>query len=326
MKLKKILFGVAFSIIIIGSGKIKTTATEMENEELYPITVESDDWFDYSVEEKSEMLKLDSETTKEMTDEQLVRAIADYPYLIDIYICDTLNEGLEKFKDNCDAYKELMERKNGVDSFVKYSKQLIFEMEKEPREDGRTEFVTLALKDIAEQLKANAKVEVLNITSRISGPVTPKGSGVPYYVIAENHTSSYHAARDKETVNSYGVTLVRNGSCKYNCHSYAWYSTSSSNSYWIDNPSIYMTDGSYKRIYNGGVSASITSYGFKTNDKIYYAKNTHSAIFVDNPTNGALLATLRVRSKWGQLGVFEHTITKVPKDYDYSTVSAWHKK
>lgn len=86
MKLTKILFGVAFSIIIIGSGKIKTTATEMENEELYPITVESDDWFDYSVEEKSEMLKLDSETTKEMTDEQLVRAIADYPYLIDIYM------------------------------------------------------------------------------------------------------------------------------------------------------------------------------------------------------------------------------------------------
>lgn len=45
----------------------------------YAITVESDDWFDYSVLEKNKMLKIDNQTTSEMSDEELVRAIADFP-------------------------------------------------------------------------------------------------------------------------------------------------------------------------------------------------------------------------------------------------------
>ncbi|NCE63148.1 hypothetical protein D1159_00785 [Pseudoflavonifractor sp. 524-17] len=33
----------------------------------------------------------------------------------------------------------------------------------------------------------------------------------------------------------------------YNCHSYAWYSQSISNNYWINDPKPYMNDGSYSK-------------------------------------------------------------------------------
>ena len=290
----------------------------------YAITVESDDWFDYSVLEKNKMLEIDNQTTSEMSDEELVRAIADYPYLIDIYVCDTMDEGLKQFGETCNAFCVLMKRQSGAEAFIKYSKIIINEMKEKPRSDGRTEFVSIALSDISKQLEKSIETVMTCYTS-LSAPTTPNGSSVSYITPSENHTTAYHATLDNEVVSTYGVTLVRNGSCKYNCHSYAWHSTSSGNIYWINNPSVYMTDGSYKRKYSGSVSSSIYSLGLSVNDRIYYASNTHSAYFIDNPLNGAPLATLKAKSKWGQLGVFEHTVTNVPSSYSYSTVTIWHR-
>lgn len=99
------------------------------------------------------MLKLNEQTMDEMSDEELVKAIADYPYLVDIYAYDTMKEGLLQFQETCDAYRELMGRENGKKSFITYSQVLIDEMNERPREDDRTEFVSLALSDIARQLE-----------------------------------------------------------------------------------------------------------------------------------------------------------------------------
>lgn len=158
-----------------------------------------------------------------------------------------------------------------------------------------------------------------------TGPKTPKGNSVPYISESETHNANFHKTLDNEVVSTYGVTLVRNGSCKYNCHSYAWYSTSSTNPYWISDPSIYMTDGSYKNKYSGGVSTATNLCYISLNDKVYYGAGTHSAIFIGSPSNGAPIATEKVRSKWGMLGVFEHTVTNVPSGYDIKSISVWHR-
>lgn len=42
-----------------------------------------------------------------------------------------------------------------------------------------------------------------------------------------------------EYADEYNVTIISNGNCKYNCYSYAWYSQSTSNIYWIDDPLAY---------------------------------------------------------------------------------------
>jgi len=60
-----------------------------------------------------------------------------------------------------------------------------------------------------------------------------------------------------------------------------------------------MTDGSYSLKHSGSVSTFINLWNASYNDKIYYASNTHSALFIDNPSNGAPLATGMARSKWG---------------------------
>jgi hypothetical protein len=289
---------------------------------VYPITVESN-WFDFTVLEKVEMLQINESYLSEFTDEQLVHAIADYPYLVDIYAYESMEEGLQIFSEYCSAYSELLKRDNGYEAFVKYGNELVASYKNNPREDGRTDFVSMAILDIIDTLSIE-QTDMIMTTS--DEPTTPIGTSVPYRVYSENHTTTYHALADNEIVSTYGVTLVRNGSCKYNCHSYAWYSTSSSNSYWISDPTIYTTDGSYTRKFIGSVSSSIYSCGLSTNDKILYASNTHSALFVDNPLNGAPLANLTAQSKWGQLGVFKHYVTNVPAGYDYSSVTIWHRQ
>lgn len=329
MKFTKKILSVVLLLSMIVSGNIVANASEKGEkynvDEIYPVTIESKDWFEYSVQEKCEMLKIEDEKLDKMTDEQLVRSIADYPYLVDIYLYDTMEQGLKSFAKTCDAYGELMARVNGKESMEKYGRMLIAEMKETSREDGRTEFVTAALEDMIVQLEENSELSAKSYVEQTSGPKTPKNSAVAYRVNSEAHTAAQHADADQEIVKTYGVTLVRNGSCKYNCHSYAWYSTSSANPYWIDDPTIYTTDGSYSKVYKGGVSNSIVSYGVKSNDKVFYAEATHSAIFIDNPANGAPLATLKVRSKWGKLGVFQHTVTNVPEGYKYSTISIWHR-
>ena len=50
---------------------------------------------------------------KKMSDQELVSAIADYPYLVDIYAYDSIGEGIDKLAENCDAYAELISRESG---------------------------------------------------------------------------------------------------------------------------------------------------------------------------------------------------------------------
>ena len=40
------------------------------------------------------------------------------------------------------------------------------------------------------------------------------------------------------------ATRIAPSSSKYNCHSYAWYMQSTSNPYWMNDPSSYYTDWS----------------------------------------------------------------------------------
>lgn len=94
---------------------------------------------------------------------------------------------------------------------------------------------------------------------------------------------------------------LRSASGKYNCHSYAWYSTSTSNNKWINNPSAYWGDKSYKQ-----------TTTVKAGRKIIYvdrSKNTlqHSSI-VYSVSN----STITVNSKWGKCGLYRHSLTNSP--------------
>lgn len=94
---------------------------------------------------------------------------------------------------------------------------------------------------------------------------------------------------------------------KYNCHSYAWYSTSGQ--YWMDSPGAYWDDGSY------------TSSSHGTGKKIVYTTLdgyvTHSGLVstvYSGPTNYNYnyADVVQVTSKWGAMGLYSHRGTDCP--------------
>jgi hypothetical protein len=124
---------------------------------------------------------------------------------------------------------------------------------------------------------------------------TPNGSSVSTYVhtteltIAEINT---RIAWDQQ--NFPNAVILRNPTQKYNCHSYAWYSQSTSNIMWINHPGddTYWLDGSY---YDGYFPV----YGYK----ISYTNGDHSGIM---DYNGYVI------SKWGDHCLMKHYFTQCP--------------
>lgn len=130
---------------------------------------------------------------------------------------------------------------------------------------------------------------------------TPMGTAVEVYTTSQDleWSPSEKIALDNDTRNSYpGITILRTATKYYNCHSYAWYSTSYSNLYWMNYPSAYMTDGSY----------TYKSYG-SNYDKVYYNGGDHSGIIT-----GVIVPfhIYQVTSKWGKLGLISHSSGNCP--------------
>lgn len=108
------------------------------------------------------------------------------------------------------------------------------------------------------------------------------------------------------------ATLLSSPTWRYNCHSYAWYSTSStSNIYWINNPQPYINDPHCVEVSRSQAGPSTLV--------VYYEGNTilHSAV-IEHVSGSQILCF----SKWGSWGLYSHAIDDVPLDYmDNGTVN-----
>lgn len=138
---------------------------------------------------------------------------------------------------------------------------------------------------------------------------TPKGSAVQ--VINNSNIRDWTAQEIQELNSRYSsayptATRMRNPTKKYNCHSYAWYSTATSNYYWMNDPTPYMSDGSYRK-----TASSASGY------KVYWKDGPfpvggfpiHSGILASNMMGRPQVSC---NSKWGQLGLYNHPITDSP--------------
>jgi len=109
------------------------------------------------------------------------------------------------------------------------------------------------------------------------------------------------------------ATLLSDSTSNYNCHSYAWYSDSTSNIYWMSNPSAYMTDGSYTQ-YTGAPVAAAPGY------RMYYNYGDHSAIiYVAGPVPS--YSDITVISKWGPGPLMMHKASDSP--YSSRILTIW---
>lgn len=139
---------------------------------------------------------------------------------------------------------------------------------------------------------------------------TPKKSSVKVGKLKsgkELTSSEIRQCKNYVSSNFPGATYIATPTKKYNCHSYAWYSQSTSNGYWMNDPSKYMRDGSYKKD------------GYKVGNIIYYA-GEHSGV-VSLVKVG--YAGCYVKSKWGMHGLYNHFYNQCP--YSTSNLTYWAK-
>ena len=329
-RLFKVIIMLFLCVFALPSNYTDVEADEMvEDFYIYPLTVDSENWFDYTVKEKSEMLKIDETILSNMSDRQLVYAIADYPYLCDIYLYGvSISDGIDQVKQYCSALGELSKRTSFHESLEKYGTEIINRCIEETSDWKRFNCLE-AMNDLIEFSKGNCS-HLHESTDNKEYNSTKAAPTVPYYLYPEDHTANQHLYWDyNQVLNVYNIiSYDRIGSCRYNCHSYAWYSQLATNIYWIPDPTGYTTSGNYSQLYGGNVSSSIYTIGMSVGDIIFYQSgNTstmHSVLFVGNPSNGAPLADATVQSKWGSYGVFTHRLTEVPVGYDYTYISIWH--
>jgi hypothetical protein len=90
-----------------------------------------------------------------------------------------------------------------------------------------------------------------SITALIGYVITPKGSKVKvWYSYSEPLTiEQINSSTFRIALNYPKTKILAYASGKYNCHSYAWLSQSTSNAFWMDDPSQYWKDGSYSEVY-----------------------------------------------------------------------------
>lgn len=134
---------------------------------------------------------------------------------------------------------------------------------------------------------------------------TPNGSTVATLTVSGDLTSSEISQINSQFASAYPrATRQRSATAKYNCHSYAWYSQSTSNNRWMNYTSKYWGDGSYRFSSSQSyASASNAPSPLVIGTRVSYVGGDHSAY-----KSGATTLT----SKWGKAGLYTHAPNYTP--------------
>ena len=262
----------------------------------YPITPDSPQWRNFTqTSQMIEACQVPEDIVENMTTEALLETVLDYPLMVNVLVQNTPEIGYKFLLENNAAFRELVTRNDMIDVV---DDKLFSEKLRSTAVKTDSEIVSeTGLRMIYNVLAAKNSAYVAKASQVTNNNVkTPKGSKVPHYenlTWADHDTTSAAAtSADNQLARTYpSATKISGPKPAYNCHSYAWHSTSTSNKYWIDSPTLYWSDGSYK----------VTSSP-KNADKVVYLQGSsviHSAIYFNAPTK-------LVQSKWGYAGVYRH--------------------
>ncbi|MFP4978249.1 hypothetical protein ACE6ED_22780 [Paenibacillus sp. CN-4] len=307
-----VMLAVGFSTSVFA----EAGSVEQHTEFQYPVTPADKEWAEFT--SKQEMLDAtDIPTTvlEKMTTDEVLDAVLDFPLIVNLYLYDSYEVALEALAEDSDAFFELKQREDAGEAILgKLSSAKAFNTE-DPSLEDRTLNILLTDKSILNSI--NEKEKANSIVAAASSYVrTPNGTSVPVDILGEQLTVTQKASLNQQTQAAYpSATFVSSSTSNYNCHSYAWYSNTTSNTYWMNNASAYMTDGSYASVTN------LINAGIGT--RVYYDGGLHSAIVT---TNGGPLASpkkLRVTSKWGQGPLMSHTAEYSP--YASNALTMWKR-
>ncbi len=286
----------------------------------YPIKKGTPEWFELTtIHKKIEACQIPTDILERLSTEALIETVKNYPLGINLYAYDSLDMGYEKVKSQFNGLAELEKR---LLEETPKSCLLLAEFTNQSTAKGEeAEFEDYFISAISMCIYNNvvSKIDVeTEETSVVRGTdtyvYTPNGTQVSatyqrnwldvYEDSLGRVTELGTMAAHEEVQKTYPSVTYVDGydiSPKYNCHSYAWYSTSPNNAYWISDPSNYILDGSY-------VEASYYHVGAK----ILYGTPgdlpEHSAIVSAVSENHLTYVT----SKWGCAGVYRHLYYDCP--------------
>lgn len=104
----------------------------------YPNPESYENWAELSIEELRELCRVPEDILKNMSDEQLIQAILDYPFVPDVFAFSTMEAGIKALEETCDAYAELLGRESGLESLLKYIEKRVADFDENPT--GEKEF------------------------------------------------------------------------------------------------------------------------------------------------------------------------------------------
>ncbi len=288
----------------------------IEQSHKYPIKVGTEEWKSYSSSvQRIGLLRIGDKEIANMSTLALAISVLSHPYLSDIWAYNTLELGYLCSECYLDGLKELLNREDFEEAYdiLKDSKEIFdYVLVDIGDEETNTAAVRQEIKLIGDLYdlvhEDDIQSEIQN--SGVHYVSTPNGSSVAAvygYTYADFNTSvlAVKSAQTKllaQYDSAVIVTDVSSNTSSYNCHSYAWHSTSTSNKYWINNPSAYMTDGSY--------ASGTARVGFK----VFWSNSSYGTIHSGIVYSLSTSATnpTKVTSKWGMCGVIRHNTNDCP--------------
>ena len=280
---------------------------------VYPVLPGSAEWSTfYEPEQKLAACYVSPDELNRMTTDALVETVINYPLLIDMYAFESIDIGIEEVSTHFAGIEELFSRDDAAQSLSDYYQQA----KARDASNIKIEYANTLLECLSNSTEDIHESDQIVPHIRNTYVKTPKGSDV---FVQEGVTWAHqNISYDKavayievylETYPS--ARLIADVNPSYNCHSYAFYSQSISNNYWMPDPTQYFTDQSY------------ISCPAKFGARVYYTrrdgKSNHSAI-VTKVSSGSNPTT--VASKWGYSGVFTHFTKDCPYGNSISNVTS----
>lgn len=282
----------------------------------YPVALGTDKWRALKTHvEKMAVCKIPEGILQKMTAKALVETVLKYPLLVDMFAWDTPESGYQAVYEQFNGLQELACRPDALDELNNWNNALLAEGSSTSLDSMYINIIKSGISSTqAPSVKTTSVVAPLYTSTYV---YTPKGSAVP---ALKDYTWADQGITYDQAVQQFNSLLaaypyavkVADPNPSYNCHSYAWYYQSTSNTYWINDPSRYMSDGSYQ-----------SSTAAASGRRIYYnngsLSNNHSG-YVFSVYSGYV----GVRSKWGALGLVEHDKGDCPYAGASTSYTYWY--
>lgn len=311
------VLGLGGTALAAGDGTLDVANSEYNITEAYTYEVlpGSEEWNSLkSASEKRQICYVPEDIVQSMTTQALVKTVVEYPLFPDMYAYTSVQEGIDAVSRYFPGINELLSREDALPHLEAYANA----------ETERTEATDISL------YNADILIRYLNTVSNTSASTlsavsvvtvyTPKGTPVmAYYELTWEDFGT--TATEAKAQNIALLSLYPSASQdapidpSYNCHSYAWYQQSTANKCWIDFPDAYVTDGSY-------VSATPAAGNRITYYDSALQQYSHSGILISGGTSPS---NIRVRSKWGMLGLIIHNADDCPYYDTNAQLSYWKK-